>query len=445
MKLPASPPDPDQMWRDLVAAPDRLAKIVAQTAMAPTAVEGYEHWDQLRHKLPPGGLSLEEYWFGLRLRRQQLLKQLPLQDGRGKAFFVGTPDPVLEQISRIDRDASGRIEISEVVTSPATRDRYIVSSLIEEAITSSQLEGAATTRKEAKKMIRSGRKPRNKDERMIANNYEAIEQIREWRDENITPERILALHQIVTADTLEDASEEGRLRRDDEDIFVGDGFGTVLHRPPAASELPSRLKAMCVFANGGSPGYYLHGVSRAILLHFWLAYDHPFVDGNGRTARALFYWSMLSQGYWITEFLSISRVIKRAPSRYARAFLYAETDGNDATYFVLDQLRTLRLAIRDLHQYLAKKMEQTRRAENLLRDTTALNHRQIALLSHALQHPDADYTFQSHGSSHRVVYQTARTDLLDLANRELLNQRKVRRQLHFSPRRDLVRRLKRLR
>lgn len=45
-----------------------------------------------------------------------------------------------------------------------------------------------------------------------------------------------------------------------------------------------------------------------------IAYMHPFVDGNGRTARALFYWYMLKSGYWLTEYLSISRVIAKSKS-----------------------------------------------------------------------------------------------------------------------------------
>ena len=61
------------------------------------------------------------------------------------------------------------------------RERYVISSLIEEAITSSQLEGAMTTREVAKDLLRSGRKPRTKDERMILNNYRGMLRVREVR------------------------------------------------------------------------------------------------------------------------------------------------------------------------------------------------------------------------------------------------------------------------
>jgi Fic family protein len=62
-----------------------------------------------------------------------------------------------------------------------------------------------------------------------------------------------------------------------------------------------------------------------------LGYEHPFEDGNGRTARALFYWSMLNQGFWLTEFLTVSKILRKAPAKYARSFLYTEQDSNDLT------------------------------------------------------------------------------------------------------------------
>lgn len=157
------------------------------------------------------------------------------------------------------------------------------------------------------------------------------------------------------------------------------------------------------FANAGTSGDdYLHPAIRAILLHFWVGHDHPFEDGNGRTARALFYWSMLNQGYWLAEYLTISKILTKAPAKYARSFLYTEWDDNDLTYFVLYQLSVVGRAIDELHSYLARKMREVREVEHMLR-SVPLNHRQLALLGHALRYPDATYTFASHANSNDVV------------------------------------------
>jgi Fic family protein len=172
-----------------------------------------------------------------------------------------------------------------------------------------------------------------------------------------------------------------------------------------------------------------------------LGYDHPFVDGNGRTARALFYWSLARSGYWLLEYVSISRLLKQAPAQYSRAYLHTETDANDTTYFLIHQLGVIEQAIAALYDYLGRKAAEQRDAEKLLRHapglTEALNHRQVALLSHALRHPGQDYTVESHRRSHRITTQTARTDLQCLARGGLLEQRKRGRAFVFSAPDDL--------
>jgi Fic family protein len=197
------------------------------------------------------------------------------------------------------------------------------------------------------------------------------------------------------------------------------------------------MEAMCSFGNGEQDEAFIHPVVRAILLHLWLAYDHPFEDGNGRTARAIFYWSMLHSGYWMFEYVSISRILHAAPARYSRSFLYTESDELDATYFLIHQLTVIRRAIDELMEYLRRKMREMRQTVGLLRQST-LNHRQVALITHALRHSDAEYTVRSHSTSHRVTPQSARTDLLDLERRGLLERRQVGKRFVFSPVADLA-------
>ena len=122
----------------------------------------------------------------------------------------------------------------------------------------------------------------------------------------------------------------------------------VLHEPPPAASLPQRLERLCAFANAIDGEPFVHPVIRAILLHYMVGYDHPFVDGNGRTARALFYWSLARSGYWRMEYVSISRLLRQAPAQYSRAYLHSEADDNDTTYFILHQLSIIKRAIEAL-------------------------------------------------------------------------------------------------
>jgi Fic family protein len=310
------------------------------------------------------------------------------------------------------------------VTSPETRDQYLVSTLIQESITSSQLEGAATTRDVAKEMLRTGRQPRDKSERMIVNNYLAMRRICDLQAGGLTPQTVFDLHARIREGTLDNADAAGRFRRPDENVRVEDLEGTVFHEPPVAGELPARLEAMCAFANGKTPDYFVHPVLRGIILHFWLAYDHPFVDGNGRTARAIFYWSMLRQGYRLFEFISISQILLRAPVRYAEAFLLTETDDDDLTYFILHQANVIQEAVIALEEYVEHKAGEWLASERRIRGLAGLNHRQQALLVHALREPQTRYIIAGHQRSHGVTHQTARNDLFDLVRRGLLTVRK---------------------
>src|SRR5450759_5731166 len=168
----------------------------------PTVGEKYRHWENLRHLTPPGDLTHEEWWAGIKLARQSLLRPLPLVDSQGRPFMFAMPDPAWKMVHLIDQKASGAITFPELVANDQSRKRYLVSSLIEESITSSQREGASTTARVAKEMIKSGRSPRNVSERMIVNNYRAMSSLQGWSSDPLTPDRLLELHGILTADPL---------------------------------------------------------------------------------------------------------------------------------------------------------------------------------------------------------------------------------------------------
>jgi Fic family protein len=185
------------------------------------------------------------------MARSVLRVELPLHDKDSKPLHFSRADSVQRHLHQLDRDLGTQLEVADPqVANPQTRDRYIIHSLAEEAITSSQLEGASATRRVAKEMLLTGRAPQNRDELMIANNFRAMEHVRTKRDEKLTPGLILELHEILTSGTLQTDKDVGRFRRHDETVAVYDlADGGVLHMPPEARELPARIKLLCDFAN----------------------------------------------------------------------------------------------------------------------------------------------------------------------------------------------------
>ncbi len=378
---------------------------------------GYLHWDKLRYMIRNPNFSPADVWIFSNVFRQPRMKTLPLF-GQGKMpLRFNMPDPLQHELMLIDQQLAGGLVSDEDVVPPASqRERFIVSALQEEAIASSMLEGAVTTRKVAKEMLNLGRKPRNRGERMVANNYQAIQFIRDNKKADLSPQFLLEVQKILTDETLDDPSQVGRFRTINDDIRIIDARDNeVMHIPPPAPELSQRLKALCEFAN--SPPHekrFVHPVIAACVLHFQIGFDHPFCDGNGRTARAIFYWMMLRHGYWLFEYLPISRLIYRAPVRYARAFLYCETDNFDVTYFLMYKAKIIGLARRDLRDYIIAKQWELSQARKISASDRRLNHRQQEIVLNAVRNPDINFTISEHRGKYGLSYETARTDFLSL-------------------------------
>ena len=444
MRLPLSPPPLTSLMEDFGALdPQAQFDLFANTR--PLDHKGrYLHWDQLRHRTPPPGHTHRTWWLQLFIARRAAARHLPLLGKDNMPFWYSNVDPLLAALLRLDQEIAGHILIDDAVTSQSDRDRYLVNSLIEESIRSSQMEGANTTRVFAQELLRTGRAPRDRGERMIANNFAAMQTVEQWAQAGhpFDQERILTLHKIVTSGTLSEEADAGRIQTPDEDrVAVVAADQTIVHTPPPAAELPDRIERVCAFANGELDDGFIHPVVRAILLHFMIGYDHPFVDGNGRTARALFYWSLIRSGYWLASYLSISNLLHAAPSRYSRAYEHVTADLNDVTYFLLHQLDVLLRATDQLTAYIGRQIDQARSVAQLLRGHDDLNERQTALIGEALRDPGQAFTFERQRRQHRVSYGAARLDLLELERRGLLERAKVGKKFVFRPAPDLPDRL----
>jgi len=305
MRLPPMPPE----WAHVIQqGPHRFAEAMQDDRyrqLVRRCEAKYRHWAKARFVAREEGLDPELLWAMIAMGRQASFRTLRFTDKHGRPLMYTLPDRVQRELMRIDQQLAGRVAFAE--QEPITeqdRERFIISALMEEAIASSMLEGAATTREVAKEMLRQDRKPRDRSERMVVNNYNAILFIRDNKRTPLTPQFLREVQAILTENTLDDPSAVGRFRRRSEQIRVVDQTnGELLHDPPHADELDGRVDRICAFANDTEQAadHFVHPAIKAILLHYQIAYDHPFVDGNGRTARAIFYWSMLRDDFWLFE------------------------------------------------------------------------------------------------------------------------------------------------
>lgn len=398
------------------------------------AYEKYYSWERFSNlPLPRTSYNHEMLWYYIKTFMRSSNKHIKhLKDVAGKTFEFSLTDTILKNLHFVDMRLSDNIVFQHRGIDENQQQEWlkkrVIASLIEEAITSSQIEGAATTRKQAKALIKSGQKPKTHDEKMIVNNYHAIRLItEELKKESLTPDLIKKIHTVLADGVLDDADDVGRFRQDEVKVFDEDG--EVLFVPPPHTEVERRTIELCEFANDDKEFY--HPVIKAIILHFMIGYIHPFADGNGRTARGLFYWYLVRKGYRLFEYVSISEIIKQSIGQYKRAYLYTERDDGDLTYFIYYHLEVILKCIEGLEQYVHNKILQHDELKKSIRKQEDLNLRQIDLLNHAIRHKDAAYTIKGHLNLNNIAWGTARSDLFDLGDKGFLTRHKRGKEIYF--------------
>ena len=377
----------------------------------------YLYWDKAKYHCPK---DIDPKVFLMSIKYLRLANIKTLLFG-GYSFSYTITDRMLSLLSQFDMNFGGMLSSSSIIPEQ-DKQMFLVSSIMEEAIASSQMEGANTTRRVAKEMLRKQQQPQNKGQQMILNNYETIRYISEHRNDEFNIANIKIIHASIAKNTLDDSSLEGVFRDNDDVVVQNSVTGTIVHTPPTHTQIEQMIEKLCAFANDESTENFIHPIIKATIIHFMLAYIHPFVDGNGRTARSLFYWYLLKTGYWLTEYLSISRIIYKSKSSYEKAFIYAESDMNDISYFIHYNLNAMQKSYDQLKQWL-QRQAQKRQAAQTYTAIDGVNDRQGHILRLFADQPTIDIRVKEAATRFGVTPHTARADLQNLVELGLLREK----------------------
>ena len=379
----------------------------------------YLYWDKAKY-YKPKNTDDADFWNAIKISRIGELISF------GKRLFKFKITTHMQKfLHEFDMNFGGTLLTSDTI-SEKKKQYYLLSSLMEEAIASSQMEGANTTRKVAKDMLRKQAKPKNIDQQMIVNNYNTIRFLVEQKDKNFSPELLLEIHKMISENTLENHEDEGKFRTSDNIVVMDSLKGEIAHTPPSYTEINTYIDDLCNFANNDEK--YIHPIVKAIIIHFIISYLHPFVDGNGRTARSLFYWYMLKKGYWLTEFLSISRIIYRSKNRYEKAFLYVENDELDLGYFINYNLNVLQQSFNELKIYLNKKTNEEKSLFDF-KFIKGINERQAQIIKMCIEKPSIIFIAKELETTFNVSVKTIRNDLIGLVQLGILDSLAINQRL----------------
>ncbi|MFH1187706.1 MAG: Fic family protein [bacterium] len=392
----------------------------------------YLYWDKLKYKTLPPNFSAEEMWFLIKLFRKIQSEKTVIKSENEKYFTLSKLADLNKFLHEIDLNTGGNLFLGTEKIKDTDKQKMISRGVMEEAIASSQLEGAHTTRKAAKKFLREAKKPKNESEQMILNNYKTMLGIEsEYKNRQLDKTMLLELHEMITKKTIPE-NKIGKFRTDDDKIVVANEQGVVYHNPPSEKFVAKEISRLFDFANDElEEPFFIHPIIKAILLHFWVGYLHPFVDGNGRIARALFYWYLLKKGYWGFAYLPISTVIKKSPAQYGMSFVYSEQDDLDLTYFVDYNIRKIKMAAGEFNEYLINATKENKKMNKMAHAEYDLNERQIQLLQYLYGDTGNGTSLKTHMNIYKVSKKTAIKDLKTLESFGFIAAEKIGRNIHY--------------
>ncbi len=381
--------------------------------------ERYISLNDIKYRLEKLGYKKSD-WEEIRKKIQDCrkLNSVPLfLNAIEKKFWFFPSDCIQKKISQIEH--LGNKIFERIESQNSLKNEFLGNAAIEEAITSAIYEGANSTRAKAKELIALGNAPKNKDEWMLVNNYKAMEWIKKNSSLEVNSDLILSIHEIVTTNTLEgdDINFQGKFRNDK--VFVGK------HQGIDHTKIDLALEEAINFSIKNRR--YLHGLIKGILLHYFIGYIHPFFDGNGRTARTLFYFECIKEDLNFVELLSISAYLKRGKAnKYERSFDLVKENDLDVTYFIDYCLDSLIEAINQVE----KKVDYLIYIPILSKDYN-LNSNQILLLQRLALNKYRSVTAVDHARTIKRTREIARRELKDLLNKKLLREEKKGKQLVY--------------
>jgi len=368
----------------------------------------------------PGELNLSEVWQEIQEERKGRGEVLDLQDEKGNNFWYFNIKPLQFKLHQID--SRGRDSLYSYIK-PDIENELIFDSIIEEAWASNIIEGAFTTHKRAQELVRRNLTPKDKNELMTKNNHLAMTYILEHRDSEFNIDLILRIHQTITQGTLDDPEYAGKFR--DDEVFIRDKTNTVIFKPMAADKIEPCLNNLVTWVNTHSDEDFIHPVVKASIIHFYLVYVHPFFDGNGRTARALFYFYLLKNQYEFFKYFSISALIAKQREKYYKAIKDVEDYDNDLTYFLIYFADVVSKSIDEIINRIVRKYQSDIISKNLDAKGIYLNKRQKKMIKVLIDQDHKNITTRRYEKIFKVSYGTARSDLNEMAENGLLQKRKI--------------------
>lgn len=259
----------------------------------------------------------------LRLMRESMLTSLPILD------FKGQPVVYMDSIVHLSMRSMKVLLMPQVSTLA-----YGVQAMEDEIHNTLKIENINSSRDSIRRIL-DGYSPIDESENRILGMKRGLDFISE-RSHMITEENLYYLYQMAVEDFLpaDDRLPTGKFYRHDSVYIVG---GEVEHEGLPHKKLPEYMSALINFIDTDTG---MNELIKAALIHFYIAYIHPYFDGNGRIARFMHLWYLVQHGYASAMFVPFSSYINASRGKYYKAYRQIEENEKisgfvDATPFLV--------------------------------------------------------------------------------------------------------------
>lgn len=199
-----------------------------------------------------------------------------------------------------------------------------------------------------------------------------------------TLETILEIHRITT-DKILSLEQSGRFRTK-QVVVRNTKTGLVSYTPPPAAEVPFLMEDLVNWINSEETKE-LHPIIKSGIIHYEVARIHPFIDGNGRAARATATLIMFLDGYDIRRFFSLEQYFDENPMEYYMTLqavsnqLVLDTHERDLTPWLDYFIKGVAIELFKVKERV-KRISADSRAKDRLGEQVELNERQMIIMEY---------------------------------------------------------------
>ena len=257
-------------------------------------------------------------------------------------------------------------------------------ALIKNAHASTAIEGNPLSLEEVTALA-EGREimVRRRDKLEVLNYLKALEALSEYAEKNeVILKDILEMHELVSKGTLDNPEDEGAFR--DRQVVVGNRItGEIIFTPPPTPAVPGLIHEMLKWYNSEDIDE-IDPVIEAGIVHYEFVRIHPFVDGNGRTARILAALTLVKRGFDIKRFFALDDYYDQDRRSYYEALQTVDPTIRDLTQWLDYFVEGVAVSI----EAVKNEVIGLSRDVKVLKEKgqTALNERQMTIVQRMIEH-----------------------------------------------------------